>query len=684
MQALNSFFGAGVLPLPKTVRPEKNPIHGASPPGSLLFRATEKDSVHFSGGPDKGSANDSSTPAAPRIYMDVPHRTTHGRMSRSASPQLPVSEMVSRNMRPFRETEDALEHYRDIAEPYANRLAEVVSRYYRNNAVLQGNDDEMKASILSVLKRKLKDQQMVTVDCADTNLLGLERYYNSQRPLMYFFSESADTLLLPRNKPVLLVVENLSSTDADTLQTQEAIQKIKAKNPNFRFLITQPKPGYDSSFPGHRWGRPPMGNSKPSAQFQTEWVSDLSVAQWIRVLQKDKQAQDILKHYDFALPNKPLELFVNRLQETRMKALERELILAELDSLASFARSQQGEQGREITEELVTQYCGRFGPPLGPPPKPPAVISADPFSQKPYKIIKPGSITTSMDDVVGHEQAKKVLAMVLEMVEFPALYEHWNQNDEDATNNYVLLMGEPGNGKTMLAKAIAALGKGTFIGSTGSKFVNTYVGMGANNVRQLEAEINALPKNELAVLFIDEIDSLCGKRELQQGGSHEDHKTLGELLTMTEGLESSGRKLLLIAATNLPDELDDALLSRFHHKISVTKPDSGQRKEILQKQMTQKMLMPDETVNLDEIVRQTAGLQGRDLRNLMKLAKMNLINSIPREEKERLNQDPEARKAFKLQLTQKILKQALAELKQGWKDVTKRTAMSDEASRSYS
>ena len=108
---------------------------------------------------------------------------------------------------------------------------------------------------------------------------------------------------------------------------------------------------------------------------------------------------------------------------------------------------------------------------------------------------------------------------------------------------------------------------------------------------------------------------------------------------MLEGLESSGRKLLVISATNLPDELDDALLSRFHHKINVTKPDSGQRKEILQKQMTQKMLMPDETVNLDEIVRQTAGLQGRDLRNLMKLAKMNLINSIPREEKERLNQD---------------------------------------------
>jgi len=682
MLALTPFSGAGALP-PKPVRPGNNQLHGVNPSGGLLFRVAEKDSVHFSGGPDKNTANDSSTPAAPRVYMDVPHRATHGRMIRSASPQSPVGEMVARHVRPFRETDDALEHYRDIAEPYAERLAEVASRYYRNNAVLQGNDDEMKASILSALKRKLTDQQMVMVDGSATNLMRLESYYSSQRPLMHFFSENADTLLLPHNKPVLLIVDNLSAADADYLQTQEVLQKIKAKNPNFRFLITRPKLGHDSGYPGYRWGMPQPGNAKSSAQFQTEWVSDLNVTQWIRVLQRDKQVQELLKHYDLALPNKPLELFVNRLQETRTKALERELILGELDSLASFARSQQGGQEHEITEELVTQYCGRFGPPIGPPPKLPTVISADPFSQKPYKIIKPGSIKTSLDDVVGHEQAKKMLTMVLEMVEFPALYEHWNKNDEDATNNNVLLMGEPGNGKTMLAKAIAALGKGTFINTTGSKFVNTYVGMGANNVRQLEAEINALPKDELAVLFIDEIDSLCGKRELQQGGSHEDHKTLGELLTMLEGLESSGRKLLVMAATNVPDELDDALLSRFHYKINVTKPDSEQRKEILQKQMTQKMLVPDETVNLDEIVRQTAGLQGRDLRNLMKLAKMNLINGIPREEKERLNQDSEARKAFKLQLTQKILKQALAELKQGWKDVTKRTAMSDEASRSY-
>ena len=132
-----------------------------------------------------------------------------------------------------------------------------------------------------------------------------------------------------------------------------------------------------------------------------------------------------------------------------------------------------------------------------------------------------------MDDVVGHEQAKKMLTMVLEMVEFPALYEHWNQNDEDAANNCVLLMGEPGNGKTMLAKAIAALGKGTFISTTGFKFVNTYVGMGANNVVSWRRKSTPCQRMNWRYCLSMRLTAFAGSESCSKVGATKIAKTLG-------------------------------------------------------------------------------------------------------------------------------------------------------------
>lgn len=179
----------------------------------------------------------------------------------------------------------------------------------------------------------------------------------------------------------------------------------------------------------------------------------------------------------------------------------------------------------------------------------------------------------------------------------------------------VLLHGPPGTGKTLLAKAVAGTSGSFFFSETGSGFVNTYVGTGAARVRQIFA---AAKKCEgPAVVFIDEIDAIGGKRRGDgHPGQGEYEKTLNELLAALDGFEESQHPLLLIAATNLASNLDPALLrpGRIDRKIQVPLPDLKGREKILRIHIAGKPIGPD--VDLASLARRTTGMSGAELANI--------------------------------------------------------------------
>jgi SpoVK/Ycf46/Vps4 family AAA+-type ATPase len=595
--------------------------------------------------------------------------------------------LMREHIKPLEEKDgdDAWKAYKHPAASYGQTLAEITSRPFLNNAVLHADDDKMKKAILMKLKEQSPDKHLFAVDCAPKNLAKLKGHYKGA-PLPHLFSEPAQTLGLPSpsSKPTVLLLNNASVADAESLQRNDAFERIKDRNPHYRFVIAQPHPPSESesSHPLAAMLKGLEARFKPDetqrAPFESVTVGPLSTTQWVQVMRQDQRARQILDHYKLTFSPKKMDAFLNKLQQSQDAPLSRVKILGEIDSLASFIRMQKHDQSPKVSDQHIAEYTRHLQPEspkatAKPNSSDSGGMSSDPLEQKPYKLVKASDITTRLNDVVGHDHAKGVLSQALEAIKYPKFYKHINQGDKDASNNNVLLMGEPGGGKSMLAEAIAGEGKGTFISTTGSQFVNVYVGMGANNMRQLKAAIEQAPDN-LVVVFIDEIDSLgnrSNKGPLDGGGNREETQTINEFLAMTEGVNSKNhnKQVLLIGATNHPDSLDTGILSRFHYKETIGKLNGAQRRLLMEKQLKEKKLDTDKSVDIDALVKQTEGLSGRDLRNVMKLAKQSLLRQLPQSEKERLNDDAKALKDFRLKVTQDDLETALKEVKAGWKGV---------------
>lgn len=221
----------------------------------------------------------------------------------------------------------------------------------------------------------------------------------------------------------------------------------------------------------------------------------------------------------------------------------------------------------------------------------------------------------SFDDIGGQERAKKELKEALDFLI------HRKQIDSYGIRPIkgILLAGPPGTGKTLMAKAAARYTDSVFVSASGSEFVEMYVGVGAQRIRQLFREARRRAKRsgkKSGVVFIDEIDAIGGKRE--GGTQHREYdQTLNQLLTEMDGISSDQEiQLLVIAATNRKELLDPALLrpGRFDRHIEVDLPDKRARKQILQLHMRNKPL--DEKVDLDKVAAETFGFSGAQLESL--------------------------------------------------------------------
>jgi cell division protease FtsH len=213
------------------------------------------------------------------------------------------------------------------------------------------------------------------------------------------------------------------------------------------------------------------------------------------------------------------------------------------------------------------------------------------------------------DDIAGNDSAKQDLEEVVDFLKNPKKYEQLGAKIPKG----VLLVGNPGTGKTMLARAVAGEANVPFFSISGSEFVEMFVGVGASRVRDLFAKAK---KNAPAIIFIDEIDAVGRKRGSGMGGGHDEREqTLNQILVEMDGFET-GTNVIVLAATNRADVLDPALLrpGRFDRRTNITLPERRDRESILKVHFKKKPV--DETVNLDALAAKTAGSSGADLANI--------------------------------------------------------------------
>lgn len=227
------------------------------------------------------------------------------------------------------------------------------------------------------------------------------------------------------------------------------------------------------------------------------------------------------------------------------------------------------------------------------------------------RFFSPNTITVTFKDVAGVHEAKEDLKDIIDFLKNPERYERLGAKIPRG----VLLTGAPGNGKTLLAKAVAGEASCPFFSISGSDFVEVFVGVGASRVRDLFAQAR---RHSPCIVFIDEIDAVGRQRGIGLGGGNDEREqTLNQLLAEMDGFTTEHGAVIVLAATNRPDVLDKALLrpGRFDRSIEVPFPDLTSREEILKVHSRKVKLAPD--VDLHRIARGTPGFSGADLENLI-------------------------------------------------------------------
>lgn len=241
------------------------------------------------------------------------------------------------------------------------------------------------------------------------------------------------------------------------------------------------------------------------------------------------------------------------------------------------------------------------------------------FGKSNAKIYVPSTDGIKFADVAGEDEAKESLTEIVDYLHNPRKY-----SDVGASMpKGVLLVGPPGTGKTMLAKAVAGEAEVPFFSMSGSEFVEMFVGMGASKVRDLFRQAK---EKAPCIVFIDEIDAIGKKRDGQLGGNDEREQTLNQLLTEMDGFEGNNG-VIILAATNRPESLDPALTrpGRFDRRVPVELPDLAGREAILKVHAKKIKTAPD--VDFRTIARMAVGTSGAELANIINEAALRAVRN---------------------------------------------------------
>ena len=233
------------------------------------------------------------------------------------------------------------------------------------------------------------------------------------------------------------------------------------------------------------------------------------------------------------------------------------------------------------------------------------------------KVYVQSSDGIKFSDVAGEDEAKENLAEIVDYLHTPEKYKEIGAQMPKG----ILLVGPPGTGKTMLAKAVAGEANVPFFSMSGSEFVEMFVGMGASKVRDLFKQAK---EKAPCIVFIDEIDAIGKKRDGQMGGNDEREQTLNQLLTEMDGFEGNNG-VIILAATNRPESLDPALTrpGRFDRRVPVELPDLKGREEILK--VHAKKIKLEGPVDFNRVARMASGASGAELANIVNEAALRAV-----------------------------------------------------------
>lgn len=235
------------------------------------------------------------------------------------------------------------------------------------------------------------------------------------------------------------------------------------------------------------------------------------------------------------------------------------------------------------------------------------------------KVYVKSSEGIKFSDVAGEDEAKESLAEIVDYLHDPSKYKEVGASMPKG----ILLVGPPGTGKTMLAKAVAGEANVSFFSMSGSEFVEMFVGMGAAKVRDLFKQAK---EKAPCIVFIDEIDAIGKKRDGNIGGNDEREQTLNQLLTEMDGFEENSG-VIILAATNRPESLDPALTrpGRFDRRVPVELPDLKGREEILR--VHAKKVKASQNIDFGKIARMASGASGAELANIVNEAALRAVRN---------------------------------------------------------
>lgn len=235
------------------------------------------------------------------------------------------------------------------------------------------------------------------------------------------------------------------------------------------------------------------------------------------------------------------------------------------------------------------------------------------------KVYVKSSEGIKFSDVAGEDEAKESLAEIVDYLHDPSKYKEVGASMPKG----ILLVGPPGTGKTMLAKAVAGEANVSFFSMSGSEFVEMFVGMGAAKVRDLFKQAK---EKSPCIVFIDEIDAIGKKRDGNIGGNDEREQTLNQLLTEMDGFEENSG-VIILAATNRPESLDPALTrpGRFDRRVPVELPDLKGREEILR--VHAKKVKASQNIDFGKIARMASGASGAELANIVNEAALRAVRN---------------------------------------------------------
>lgn len=400
-----------------------------------------------------------------------------------------------------------------------------------------------------------------------------------------------------------------------------------------------------------------MGKRFDNVQFIT--VPHIRAEEWPAILNKDsnaigKAAGKIMRHHGFTFSSEAFTQFMGAVAVEYSEKPTMQDVLAELDQFGSFFNKTRQADQTEAAPEDIHRYVKTV---LA---KRNSMSDINPMEElgsmmvpNPFNVIKHSDVTFA--DIIGHGDAKEAIMDVLDPYN-RLLYEA-GKGSTHSNVTTVMLVGPPGTGKTELARAAAGEFNGTMIEANAAQLMNQYQASGSVNTNRLKKLVQTA-SSDVVVVFLDEIDAV-GSRE-GGGISSEERRTLNSLLTTLQGAGKQFNKtVLFMFATNKPDALDDALLSRVERQIHVGPPSVGERKDIWQLHLQKANIQPSEDIDWDRLASLTNGRVGRDIFFMVKGIKKDLIRRMPVAEKQKIVSDPELLKSFNVPATQQDLERGI-------------------------